>query len=305
MAKHGLAADNLLSAQLVAADGRVLTTSEDEHGDLFWALRGGGGNFGAVTSFTYRLHRVGPLVTGGVVAYPFAAAPDVLRFYRDFVAGASDDSAVIAGLGHAPDGSGAKLALVIVCHVGEPDEARRELEPLLDFGEPVLVQVGPMPYSAVNSMLDDGYPRGALNYWKSSFVDTITDELIDTMVDCFERVPSPMTAMVFEHLHGAVTRVAPDATAFPHRDEGFNLLTTSVWHDPAATSANVGWTKETFDAVRPHVSTRRYVGYFSGDDTGEERARAAYGSNYERLRQVKAAYDPENCFRHNTNVPPA
>ena len=171
MAKYGLAADNLLSAQVVTADGRVLTASEAENADLFWALRGGGGNFGVVTSFTFRLHPVGPIVTGGLVAYPFAAAGDVLRFWWDFTRDSSDDLLAHGVLVHAPDGSGTKLAAVSVCHVGEPEQAEGDLAPLRSFGEPALVQLGPMPYSVMNTILDDVYPRGALNYWKSSFVE--------------------------------------------------------------------------------------------------------------------------------------
>ena len=305
MAKYGLAADNLLSAQLVTADGRVLTASEEENADLFWALRGGGGNFGVVTSFTFKLHAVGPVITGGLVAYPFPAARDVLRFYRDFVAGSSDDLLMHGVLVHAPDGSGMKLAAVTVCHIGEPEQAERDLASLRSYGEPALVQLGPMPYSVMNTILDDGYPRGALNYWKSSFVESLSDELIDTLIEAFATSPSSRTAIALEHFHGEVTRVPATATAFPHRDEGFNLLLTSVWLDPAETAANVTWTRETYDAVRPFMSDHHYANYLDTDDAGEERARLAYGPNYERLRQVKASYDPGNVFHMNTNIPPA
>ena len=304
MAKCGLAADNLLSAQVVTADGRVLTASEEDNADLFWALRGGGGNFGVVTSFTYRLHRVGPIITGGIVAYPFAAAGDVLRFWREFTADSSDDMLAHGVLIHAPDGSGTKLAAVSVCHVGEPEQAERDLAPLLSYGEPALVQLGPMPYSVMNTILDDLYPRGALNYWKSSFVDSLSDKLIDTMIENFASVPSPMTLIALEHFHGAVTRVPATATAFPHRDEGVNLIITSVWLDPAETVANVTWTRDTYDALQPFVSNHRYVNYYDTDDTGDDPARLAFGPNYERLRQVKTAYDPDNIFHVNTNIAP-
>lgn len=305
MAKHGLAADNLLSAQVVTADGQVLTANEEENPDLFWALRGGGGNFGVVTSFTYRLYPVGPIVTGGLVAYAFPAAGEVLRFYRDFVADSSDDLLAHGVLLHAPDGSGIKLAAVSVCHIGEPTHAERELTPLRSFGEPALVQLGPIPYSVMNTILDDAYPRGALNYWKSSFVESLSDELIDTLVDRFASAPSPMTFMALEHFHGEVTRVPATATAFPHRDEGINLIMTSVWLDSADAAANVTWTRDTYDAVRPFASDHRYANYLDTDDTGEDPARLAYGPNFERLRQVKKSYDPDNIFHLNTNIPPA
>jgi FAD/FMN-containing dehydrogenase len=305
MAKCGLAADNLLSAQVVTADGRVLTASEEQNADLFWALRGGGGNFGVVTSFTYRLHAVGPIIMGGVIAYPFAVAGDVLRFWREFTAGSSDDMLAHGVLIHAPDGSGTKLAAVSVCHVGEPEQAERDLAPLLSYGEPALVQLGPIPYPVMNTILDDIYPRGALNYWKSSFVDSASDELIDTLIKTFATCPSPISLIALEHFHGAVTRVPATATPFPHRDEGINLVITSVWQDPEETTANITWTRETYDALQPFVSDHRYVNYYDSDDTGEDPARLAFGPNYERLRKVKTAYDADNVFHLNTNIAPA
>jgi FAD binding domain-containing protein len=270
MAKYGLAADNLLSAQVVTADGRVLTASEAENVDLFWALRGGGGNFGVVTSFTFRLHPVGPIVTGGLIAYPFAATRDVLRFWWSLTTGASDGLVVHAVLVHAPDGSGVKLAAVSACHVGEPAAVERDLAPLRSFGEAALAQLGEIPYPVMNTFLDAGYPRGALNYWKSSFVESLSDGLIDTLIEAFAIAPSPMTLIALEHFHGAVTRVPSTATAFPHRDEGINLIITSVWLDPAETEANVSWTRETYAAIQPFTSGRRYVNYLDADDTGED-----------------------------------
>src|SRR5215217_2525329 len=245
--KYGLAADNLVGAELVTAAGEVLGVEEDTHPDLLWGLRGGGGNFGVVTAFTYRVHRVST-ITGGLIAHPLEAAPAMLRFYRDAVANASDELTVFAGLVHAPDGSGHKLAAMVVCHAGAPEAAQAELAPLLDFGPPLMAQVGPMPYPVMNTLLDAGYPRGALNYWMSSFTDGLSDTLIDTAVERFATVPSPMTAMLFEHFHGAVTRVEPTATAVPHRAPGWNLLIPSVWTDPAATDANIAWTRETHAA---------------------------------------------------------
>jgi FAD/FMN-containing dehydrogenase len=278
--------------------------SENENPDLFWGLRGGSGNFGVVSSFEFRLHPVGPEIFGGLVAHPFDAAEDFLRFYRDFAATSSDDLMTFAGLGHAPDGSGTKLALCIACHLGTPDQAEADLGPLREFGSPALVQLGPLPYTVLNSLLDGGYPNGSLNYWKSGFLSELSDAAIGEMLERFAACPSPMTAMLLEHFHGAVTRVPVDATAVPHREPGHNFAITSVWTEPAATDENVAWTSETFEAMEPFLIERRYVNYFSEDDTGEESARAAYGSNYERLREVKTAWDPENLFRQNTNVAP-
>jgi FAD/FMN-containing dehydrogenase len=302
MAKHGLAADNLLAVELVTADGEVLQVDAASHPELFWALRGGGGNFGVATSLTYRLHPVGTIV-GGLIAHPLEAAPELLRFYRDTVADAADDLSVFAGLVHAPDGSGAKLAALVVFHTGDPEEAERDLEPFKTWGSPLVVQVGPMPYPAMNTILDAGFPTGSLNYWLSSFTRGLTDELIDVAVERFASVPSPMTSILFEHFHGAVTRVGATDTAVPHRDEGWNLLIPSVWTNPAGTEANVAWTRETFAALRPHFASRRWLNYL-GDDQAEDAIREAYGPNYDRLREVKRRYDPDNVFHLNHNIVP-
>jgi FAD/FMN-containing dehydrogenase len=302
MAKHGLAADNLLAVELVTADGQVLHVDAASHADLFWALRGGGGNFGVATSFTYRLHPL-RMVVGGMIAHPIDAAPDLLRFYRDAVADASDDLTVFAGLVHAPDGSGAKLAALIVFHAGDADEAERELQPFKAWGSPLVVEVGPMPYPQMNTLLDGGFPDGALNYWLSSFTRGLPDELIDIAVERFATVPSPMTGILLEHFHGAVTRVGATETAVPHRDEGWNLLIPSVWTDPAETAANIAWSRDTFAALRPHFGRGRWLNYL-GDDQAQDAIRAAYGPNYDRLRAVKGRYDPDNVFRLNHNIAP-
>lgn len=300
MSKYGLAADNLLAVELVTADGDILQVDGSSHPDLLWAVRGGGGNFGVVTSFTFRLHPVRTVV-GGLIAHPLDAAPALLRFYRDAVADASDDLTVFAGLVHAPDGSGAQLSALVVFHTGELTDAERDLEPFESWGSPLVVQVGPMPYPVMNTILDDGYPSGSLNYWLSSFTRGLPDELIDVAVERFATVPSPLSAILLEHFHGAVTRVGPTETAVPHRDEGWNLLLPSVWTDPAETEANIAWTRETFAALRPHLATGRWLNYL-GDDQADDAVRAAYGPNYDRLRQVKRRYDPENVFHLNHNI---
>jgi FAD/FMN-containing dehydrogenase len=302
MGKYGLACDNLKAVELVTAAGDVLQVDAESHPDLFWALRGGGGNFGVATSFTYRLHPLS-MVTGGLIAHPLDAAPDLLRFYRDAVADASDDLTVFAGLVHAPDGSGAKLAALVVCHAGDPDTAARDLAPLLSFGSPVVMQVGPMPYPQMNTLLDAGYPMGSLNYWLSSFTHGLPDALIDAAFERFASVPSTMTAILFEHFHGAVTRVAPTDTAVPHRESGWNLLIPSVWTDPSATEANIRWTRETHAALAPHLAAGRWLNYL-GDDQAEDAVQAAYGPNYDRLREIKRRYDPANVFHLNHNIAP-
>ncbi len=302
MAKFGLAADNLLAVELVTAEGDVLRVDGTSHPDLFWALRGGGGNFGVATSFTFRLREVGTIV-GGLIAHPYDAAPELLRFYREAVKASPDDLTVFAGLVHAPDGSGTKLAALVVFHTGDAEQAERDLEPFKTWGSPVVVEVGPMPYPVMNTILDAGFPSGSLNYWLSRFTRGLPDELIDTAVERFAAVPSPMTAILFEHFHGAVTRIGTTETAVPHRDEGWNLLIPSVWIDPADNAANIAWTRDTFAALRPYFADGRWLNYL-GDDQGDVAIRAAYGPNYDRLREIKRRYDPENVFHLNHNIAP-
>ena len=301
MAKHGLGCDNLLGVELVTADGEILNVDDASHPDLMWALRGGGGNFGVAASLVYRLHPVS-MVTGGLIAHPIDAAGDMLRFYRDAIAGASDDLSVFAGLVHAPDGSGMKLAAMVVFHTGPPEEAERDLAPFKSWGSPLVVEVGPMPYPVMNTLLDAAYPKGALNYWLSSFTTGLSDDLIDAMTERFASVPSPMTVILLEHFHGAVTRIGPTDTAIPHRDEGWNLLLPSEWADPADTEANIAWTKDTYAVLSEHFSGGRWLNYL-GDDQ-DDAISAAYGPNYERLVEVKRRHDPDNVFHLNHNIVP-
>jgi FAD/FMN-containing dehydrogenase len=227
----------------------------------------------------------------------------MLRFYRDAVAGASDDLTVFAALVHAPDGSGTKLAAMLVFHTGDPEQAERELAPFTTWGSPLMVQVGEMPYAVMNTLLDGGYPAGALNYWLSSFTRGLPDELIDTMVERFASVPSPMNAILLEHFHGAVTRIGVADAAVPHRAEGWNVVIPSVWMDPAATDENIAWTRETHRALGPHLQEARWLNYL-GDDEDANAVRAAYGPNYARLLAVKRRWDPQNVFHHNHNIKP-
>lgn len=302
MALHGMAVDNLIAAEVVTADGRILNASATEHPDLFWGIRGGGGNFGVVATLTFKLHPVAQVV-GGLVAHPLDRGADMLRFYRDITDSAPDELSVFAGLLHAPDGSGHKLGAMIVFHP-DASEGLNAVAPIKAFGPPIMDMVGPMPYEQVNAMLDGGFPKGALNYWKSSFLTKLSDEAIDTMVDLFRACPTPMGALLLEHFHGAVTRVDVGDTAFPHRETGFNLLIVAQWVDPAQSAEGVAWAKGAYDAMRPFMASGRYVNYL-GDDEGGDSVAAAYGPNYSRLRSVKRTYDPGNVFKLNQNVEPA
>ena len=300
MAKYGLATDNLISAEAITASGDVLRADESENADLFWALRGGGGNFGVVSSFEYRLHPIGP-VTSGLIAYPIGEARNVLRFFREVTSTLPDDLTIFAGLLHAPDG--AQIGVLIVCHCGPADEAEVALQPIKKFGSPLMNTIGPTTYEATNMMLDGGFPRGALNYWKSSFIRELSDEAIDTMAARFALCPSPMSAMVLEHIHGAATRVGVSDTAFPHRRDGYQLVIISEWVEPADNARNIAWARESYDAMRPYFASGRYVNYL-GDDEGDDAVEAAYGQNYQRLRTLKRKYDPTNLFRLNQNIRP-
>ena len=302
MAKYGLAADNLTGAELVTADGSILNVTQESDAELLWGLRGGGGNFGVVASFEYQLHDL-PLITGGLIVHPFDVGRDLLRWYRDAVTGLSDDASVFAVLAHAPDGSGLKISALAVFHAGTEEEAQRDLEPFLSWGEPIMVEGHRMPYPVMNTLLDDGYPWGACSYWLSSFTTGLDDGLIDAAWERFEKTPSPMNAILIEHFHGAVCRVPVDATAVPHREEGFNLVMPSTWLDPVDTEANVAWTKETHAALAEHLVARRWLNYL-GDDQGDDAIRGAYGPNYDRLVALKRRVDPDNVFHHNHNIVP-
>ncbi len=304
LGKYGLALDNLLSADIVTAEGKILKASADENADLFWAIRGGGGNFGVVASFEYRLHPVGPIVTGGLLAYPFERAREVLRRYREFTAAAPDELMAVGGLIHAADGSGTKLAAMAVCHCGPLDAGEAAIGPIKRFGSPVLDAIGPMPYCQLNTMLDAAYPRGALNHWKSSFLSQLSDDAIDKMIECFARCPTPMGQLLLEHFHGAVSRVGVGDTAFPHRSSGYNLVVLSEWIDRAITDRCVAWARESFAAMTPFMAAGRYVNYLDASDETGDPVAAAYGQNYKRLRELKTKYDPHNFFHMNQNIRP-
>jgi len=300
MGKYGLAADNLRSVELVTADGAVLNVSARDHDDLFWALRGGGGNFGVAVSFEFQLHAVGPSVIGGLVAHPFSRAADMLTFFQEQTSQAPDELTMIAGLIHGPDAS--KLAAIPACHcgsLGDGDAATREL---VAFGPPVMSTIGPMPYSEVNAMLDASVPRGALNYWKSTFLEELNADAIRCIIDRYATVPSPMTQIIVEHFHGAVARVPADATAFPHRREGYNLLILGQWLAPSDNDRCIAWVRDTYDALQPFRAAARYVNYLDNDE--ENGLPAAYGANYKRLRELKTRYDPANFFHLNQNIAP-
>jgi FAD/FMN-containing dehydrogenase len=296
----GMAVDNLLGADVVLATGQLVHASERDHPDLFWALRGGGGNFGIVTSFEYRLHEVGPMIIGGMVVHPLARAGEVLRFYAEFMRTAPDELVAAAALLTGPDGH--KGCAIAVAYNGQLAEGERVVAPLKQFGTPALDIIGPMPYLAQQALFEAAMPPNVLNYWKAEFVDDMSADLIDASVRAFETVPSPMSSMLFFPIRGVASRVAPDATAYPHR-EGYGAGIYALWQNAADTDANIAWVRESWARIKP-FSGGVYVNEL-GEDEGLDRVQAAYGLNYKRLRQVKATYDPENMFCLNANVAPA
>jgi FAD/FMN-containing dehydrogenase len=303
MPKHGLALDNLRSADLVMADGSVKRASADENPDLYWAIRGGGGNFGIATSFEYTLHPVGPMITGGLVAHPLKNARDVLRFFRDTCGTLPDEVMLVAGMLTAPDGS-AKLVAIVGAHCGPLKDGEAAVAPIKAFGSPVLDTMGPISYSAQNALFDPSLPRGALNYWKAHFLDDLSDDAINALVESFEACSSPMTQIVIEHFHGAASRVPVQDTACAMRMNGFNAVLISQWSDATYTDTGIAWCRSAYASLKPYLGSMRYVNYLDHDEPGDAAA-VVYGPNYDRLRKIKAKYDPENFFHTNVNIRPA
>ena len=302
MAKFGLALDNLESVDVVLADGRQLTASAEENADLFWGVRGGGGNLGVVTSLKYRLHEIGP-VLGGVVLHPVARTKEVLRFCRDFAATLPDEVVIQGGALTLPDGT--KAFGVAPCYCGPSlDHGQKLLKPLRVFGSPLADMISAMSYVEVQRFFEPFFPPGRHTYTKSNFLRALDDDAIETMTQWAGKSPSPYTfAPFFEHWHGAVSRVGVADTAFPHRKHAWNVFAWSMWTDPADADKNIQWTRQHWEAMHPHLTDGAYVNYVS--DEGEAAARASFGPNYERLAALKAKYDPTNLFHMNHNVRPA
>jgi Berberine and berberine like/FAD binding domain len=300
---YGLASDNLVSVDVVTADGERRTASATDDSDLFWALRGGGGNFGVATSLEYRLHPVRQVI-GGLLIHPYPAARDLLRFYRDFTASAPTALTCFAVLGSSPDGQ--PVAIIAACYHGPAAEGERLLRPLRTFGSPLVDGIGAMPYPGLQSMLDQAYPPGLFHYWKSSFLAALDDDAIDTMVAQAAERPTPECHLVIEQLGGEVSRLEADATAFAHRHLPYNLLILGTSADRSRVDACTRWARQCWEAMQPSVAEGVYVNYIGTEgDEGSNRVREAYGAaKYERLARLKARYDPTNLFRVNQNIRP-
>jgi FAD/FMN-containing dehydrogenase len=295
---------------VITADGEVLRASAEEHPDLFWGLRGGGGNFGVVTSFEYRLHPVGPIVLAGVMLHPAAKAREVLRFYRDFIGTAPDDLTTIAILRLAPPAPflppevhGQPVLVIGACYAGPVEEGERVIAPLRRFSEPLVDLIRPTPYVSHQAMFDPTAPHGLGYYWKSEYVPSLSDALIDTLAERAWAVATPESYTIIFHLGGAVGRPDPEGSAFEDRRAAHAVNIDAVWSEPARASASIAWTRALWEAVRPYSTGRVYVNFLG--EEGQERVRAAYGeAKYERLRALKRMHDPTNFFRLNQNIRP-
>jgi FAD/FMN-containing dehydrogenase len=311
MRKHGATVDNLLSVDVVTADGEVLVASEEENSDLFWGIRGGGGNFGIVTSFEYRLHPVGPTVLAGPIFHPLEDAAEVLRFYREFSADAPDELTTIFNLRVAPPlpflpehVHGKPIVMVGACYAGAPEDGFDVVRPLKEFGTPIVDLLEPKPYTTLQSMFDPSVPHGWHYYWKSVELPPLTDGAIETLIDHASAQTSPKSYCIVFQLGGALGRVGEAETAFSQRDAAHNVNINAVWteDDPDA-ERHIAWAREFFDAMQPHAGGRVYLNFLG--DEGENRVRQAYGSEqYERLVELKRKYDPTNLFRLNQNIEP-
>jgi len=304
----GLSIDNLVSADVVTADGRFLVASERENEDLFWALRGGGGNFGVVTSLEFRLHPVKDIY-GGPMFYELSEVENVLRFYREYIADAPEQMGAFPAFQIAPplpfipeDRHGDTFVAIVACWAGPLEEGERALQPFHDVAPVVAEFVGPMPYPALNGAFDALLPPGLQHYWKASFVKELTDEAIAAHRVHGPEVPAVNSTMHIYPINGAAHRVAPDATAFAYRDANFATVIAGVWPDPSRNEANIAWVRDYYDATAPHSEEGGYINFMAEDDQG--RIRANYKGNYDRLVDIKRKYDPDNLFHLNQNIRP-
>jgi FAD/FMN-containing dehydrogenase len=301
MGKHGLSIDNLISADVVTADGQFRTASATQEPELFWALRGGGGNFGAVTSLEYRLHPVGCSLSG-IVLYPLEQARDVLRFYRDFCPTLPDEAEAFAGLLMH---DGAPAAALLLGYNGSPEAGEKVLAPARRFGTPLADLVVPMRYAERQALIDEPNARHGLHrYWRSAFTEQISDTLIDRLIEAARAFTSPFSLLGLFYMHGAATRVAADATAFCARRPQWDFDIIGQWEDGAESPRHVAWVRDEWRRLEPELLGSVYINHFAPEDR-PEKFRASYGENYMRLRSLKAKYDPMNLFRMNANIPPA
>jgi FAD/FMN-containing dehydrogenase len=309
--KFGFTCDNLLAAEVVTADGRVVTASADENPELFWGLRGGGGNFGVVTAFLLQLHPLGPIVYGGMLAWPAPMAGEVVRFWRDFMLSAPDEVGSALAFITAPPADfvpepvrGHPVVGCIACYAGDPAEGAEVMRPLKELGPPGLDLFGEIPYVAVQDIISEANPRGRRNYWSADFLAELPNEAVDVLVEHATNPVSPFSSMLLAAGGGAIARVPEDATAFGERLSLFNTHYLSMWEDPAEDDRNIAYTRNIAAAMKPWTTGRVYLNYIG--DEGLHRVESSFGERkYARLQALKAEWDPGNLFRHNQNIKPA
>jgi FAD/FMN-containing dehydrogenase len=301
--KYGMTCDNLISAEVVTANGQVLTASAEENADLYWGLRGGGGNFGVVTSFEFQAHPV-KTVIGGMIIHPREAAHDVIRFYREFTKQAPLELTAYCALLSTPDG--VPVTAIIGCYCGDIAASEAVLKPLREFGSPIADTMAEIERTEMQTMFDAGFPYGNRNYWKSSFMDELTDDAIDLLVEHANRITSPLSAVMIEYYFGGPSsKIGETETAFAHRDAQYDLGIIGQWQDAAEDAEQMNWARAAYDALQPHCNGRIYANLMGGDQMTEEtQLRAAFGVNYDRLLELKRKYDPTNFFRLNQNIKP-
>ncbi len=309
--KLGLTVDNLIAADIVTADGKLLHVSDKENADLFWAVRGGGGNFGIVTAFEYRLHPVGPEVIAGLIVHPFTQAKEILEGYRKFVATAPDEVTAWVVLRKAPplpflppEWHGKEIVVLAVCAIGDKEKAEKAVAPLRALGKPVADVIGPSPFAGWQQAFDPLLTPGARNYWKSHDFKKLDDGFIKLLIDAVGNLPTDECEIFLGHLGGAVNKVASDATAYPHRDVEFIMNIHTRWRDAAQDQECIAWARKIFDAATPFATGGVYVNFMPEDET-QRVQKGAYGPNYERLAKLKAKYDPTNLFCMNQNIKPS
>ncbi len=310
MRKYGLALDNLLSVEMALADGQLVTASEKENADLFWGVRGGGGNFGIVTEFTFQLHPVGPLVFGGALFQPAAKAKELLQFYREWARALPDEMTTMIAFLIAPPGPfvppplvGAPMVAVALCHIGTLEQGAELVKPLRELAPPAIDLLGPIPYTSLQTMFDTSAPKGLVSYWKTEYLPNLDDETIRALVEHAAEMRSPLSAVHIHHVEGAVNRANPDATAFGHRDAPFILNVVGGWMDRAESNSHITWVRDFAQAMQPFSAGAAYLNFLG--DEGEARTKAAYGEKkYARLRELKNHYDPANLFHLNQNIKP-
>ena len=298
--KYGLTCDNLIAADIVTADGRLLRASEAENPDLFWGIRGGGGNFGIVTTFEYRLHAVGPKLLAGSLLYRYEHARDAMRFYCEFSINAPDELSADAALVTSP--SGERFFAISACYIGPVEEGEGVVRPLREFGKPVESRFAPVPYLQIQSGNDTTFPRGRRYYWKAQFLREISDRAIDALLAAYAGAPSSASLLALQQVGGAIARVPKSETPYVNRDALYDCFPVAIWDDPADDEANIRWARHLWNAMRPFSTGGVYANNLG--DEGEERVQAAYGKNYPRLAALKRKYDPDNFFRSNQNIRP-